>query len=281
MLKIHFLNVGKGNCTIIEFPSGQNTIVDIDNSRIEENDRKLTEPIEYYENNIDSSVFRFILTHPDMDHMSGLNELDSKYTILNFWDTENEKEIIDWDDTPYDKRDWDKYQEFRKSETTPRYLRILRGEKRDCCYLIDGITILSPSTEMIKQSKDADEDDSDKYNHLSYVLMIEYSGLKILLGGDATTEVWDDIVKEYGGDILDAHIFLAPHHGSPHNVNKEAFSHIDPQYVIVSVAEGVDYDYDYYKELASSDVLSTKYYGTIRFELGSNGKYTKYLEKNG
>ncbi len=30
-LKVHFLNVGRGDCTIIEFPSGRVGMVDIDN----------------------------------------------------------------------------------------------------------------------------------------------------------------------------------------------------------------------------------------------------------
>jgi hypothetical protein len=46
MLKIHFINVGKGNCTVIDFPSGHLTVVDTDNSRnTEEND--LTDPIDF------------------------------------------------------------------------------------------------------------------------------------------------------------------------------------------------------------------------------------------
>ena len=30
----YFLNVGKGNCTIIDFPSGHLSVIDIDDSRI-------------------------------------------------------------------------------------------------------------------------------------------------------------------------------------------------------------------------------------------------------
>src|SRR5262249_1637194 len=33
MLKIHFLNVGHGDCTIIEHPSGRLTMIDINNSQ--------------------------------------------------------------------------------------------------------------------------------------------------------------------------------------------------------------------------------------------------------
>jgi competence protein ComEC len=33
MLRVHFLNVGHGECTIIEHPSGRLTMVDINNSQ--------------------------------------------------------------------------------------------------------------------------------------------------------------------------------------------------------------------------------------------------------
>ena len=85
MLKIDFINVGKGNCTIIKFPSNKIAIVDIDNSRIKDKDDILQDPIEFLDNEYpNKSIFRFILTHPDMDHMSGINELfNSTYFLFH------------------------------------------------------------------------------------------------------------------------------------------------------------------------------------------------------
>ena len=100
-----------------------------------------------------------------------------------------------------------------------------------------------------------------------------------MLGGDATTQVWDEIYNTCGKEALAAHIFLAPHHGSPNNVNEEVFQYINPDYVIVSVVRGVEYDYDYYSKLAGEKVLSTKAYGTMRTEVGDEGRYTIYPER--
>jgi len=213
--------------------------------------------------------------------MSGLNELNNNYYITNFWDTKHNKIIDDWEDTPYNKDDWDKYLKLRKSEEDPKCLRIYRGQNRNCCYVEDGITILSPSNYLVELSTNTSEDDPKKYNHLCYVLMIEYAGIKVLLGGDATIEAWEDMLKECGEKILKSHIFLAPHHGSQHYIYKDAFDIIEPQYVVVSVAEKTDYDYDYYRKIAKKGVLSTKHFGTIKFKLKDTGKYVKYLERNG
>ena len=33
LIKIHFINVGKDNCTILDLPSGHLSVIDIDDSR--------------------------------------------------------------------------------------------------------------------------------------------------------------------------------------------------------------------------------------------------------
>ena len=59
MLKVHFLNVGKGNCTVISFPSGNLAVIDIDNSKIDDETDSLQDPIEFLKSNYPNrSVFR-------------------------------------------------------------------------------------------------------------------------------------------------------------------------------------------------------------------------------
>lgn len=279
MLKIHFLNVGKGNCTIVEFPSGRLTMLDIDNSRVDDEEQVLTDPVSYSLSKFkDQSLFRFILSHPDMDHLSGLNEFAKKVSIANFWDTNHNKSFTDddWQGSPYDKEDWQTYLSLRKSEKEPKALQLYRGNTSDCCWTQDGITILSPSSTLVKLANESEE-----HHHLSYVLRVEYAGIKVIFGGDASTEAWDEIYKHYKDEFLKADILLAPHHGSPDNKHEDAFNAISPDYVIVSVAEGLDYDYQYYKRLARKEVLSTKHYGTMLVQIKPDGNYLPIVkEKN-
>ena len=269
MLSIHFLNVGKGNCTIIGHPSSRISIVDIDNSRIESNERKLTDPIKYIKNFNITSIFRFVLTHPDMDHMSGLNVLSNYVDIINFWDTQNNKTIdrSSWDDSPYNKRDWDKYQSFKNKTESPKYIINYRRDEGPY-WIDDNITILSPSHNLVKKANETNE-----YNHLSYVLMVEHNGVKILLGGDASVAAWEDILNDCRRSLLKADILLASHHGSKENIYKPALEAISPDFVIVSVAEGVDYAYDIYSNYAKKDVYSTKHKNNIILEVDDYGRY--------
>lgn len=287
MLKIDFLNVGKGNCTVIQFPSGKIAIIDIDNSKIDDEDDILQDPIDFLDKKYSGkSIFRFILTHPDMDHMSGIDELFDNRKIYNFWDTEHDKELdTETDDFgPFNTDDWKRYQDIRKNKENPKALKLFRDATSECCWTQDDIQILSPSQQLTKLSKETKEGNSDKYNHISYVLRIEYLGIVILLGGDATKAAWQDIFDHYNAknklDLLKADIFLAPHHGSENNINKDVFEYINPDFVVVSVHRGKDYAYDYYNSLANKQVYSTKHHGNISVEVSDDRK-TITPEKNG
>ena len=271
MLICDFVNVGKWNCTVIKFPSGRLSVIDIDNSLIDDKEDILQDPIEFIQNEYpQDDIFRFILTHPDMDHMSGLHELNKIKSFQNFWDTNHDKVLDpDKDDFgPYNVNDWLSYQKLRKSENSPKTLRLYRDSTSDCCWEADNIRILSPSKNLDNLSHIADENDSDKYNHISYVLRVEYNGAVILLGGDATKAAWREIYQHYHGrgeeTILKADIFLAPHHGSPSNIEEEVFKFIDPDYVIISDHRGHKYDYKFYNSIAKKQVYSTKHNGNIK-----------------
>ena len=275
-LDFHFINVGKGNCTLINFPNGHLSIIDIDDSRsistIEQMVMQLSKkalpvnPLDYIAANFpNESIFRFILTHPDMDHMSGIKALFDKKSVYNFWDIPNNKpDPGNWDTSPYDKEDWDFYQDLRNSKKNITVVTPLRDQISECCWIQDGIYILSPDKELLKKAEDCGE-----YDHLSYVLMIDYAGKKILLGSDSTKFAWENILEFYGNS-LETDIFLAPGHGSKNHISSEILDVIKPRLVIVSVAVNIDYDYELYKRYGR--VLSTKHYGNIKVKIDDNGE---------
>jgi len=277
-ITFHFLNVGKGDCTIIEFPSERLSVIDVDDSRvISDYDRTLmekagkailTNPIDYITSKfIDREIFRFILTHPDMDHMSGIKGLFEEKYVRNFWDTKNDKYIDPdtWENSPYDKEDWDFYQDVRQSDKNPKVLELYRDAEADCCWVKDGVRILAPTEGLVKEANE-----NENWDHLSYVLMIEYAERKIFLGGDATKKSLEDIVEYYNEGYLKSDVLFAPNHGSLNHISKEILDVINPDLTVVSVAEGVDYARELYSGYGR--VLSTKYYGNIWVKINDTGK---------
>src|SRR5262245_58978961 len=126
MPTLHFLNVRNGDCSIIEHNSGRVTMVDVNNARRVSESERITEsivqkfasvsgnfnqkksptnPIVYMRERNIGSLFRFVLTHPDMDHMDGIVDIFGEFSPPNFWDTANtcNKGSHDWDNAPYRK----------------------------------------------------------------------------------------------------------------------------------------------------------------------------------
>ena len=66
-MRIHFIDVGQGDCTLVELPDGKKLLIDAGDSR-EGTAKKILK----YLNALDIDVIDyFVITHPDMDHCGG------------------------------------------------------------------------------------------------------------------------------------------------------------------------------------------------------------------
>lgn len=272
MLRIHFLNVGHGDCTIIKHPSGRITVIDINNSQnfdkatfeeavgdalgrglskdaavreaAEEEKRELTDPIEFLKKTYPDEVpFRFVLTHPDLDHMRGMKNLYEHVGFTNFWDTANTKAAPSKFKGSADEEDWQFYQQLRSGKVgsmSPKsFLRgestyaFGKGEDGDAAGG-DSIEILSPTTTQIDECNEA-----KKSNDLSYVLRVSHAGVSVLLPGDAEEAAWDRMLKTYGNK-LKSNYLKASHHGRDSGYHLEALKAIAPHWTFVSVGRKPD-----------------------------------------
>ena len=132
MAQIHYLNVRNGDCSFIKHNDAKVSVIDVNNAFLEKRILKkgqyqsnmvfksLNEqlskanfnqkdypvnPIEYLRNHSINSVFRFILTHPDMDHMDGIEDFFEAFSPLNFWDTDNTKDLVDFSSGRFQESD--------------------------------------------------------------------------------------------------------------------------------------------------------------------------------
>lgn len=255
---VHFMNVNEGDCILIKHPSGHNTVIDISNgTKVDEifesasgnhNQKNYpVNPIEYLEEKGVSSIFRFILTHPDMDHMDGIKALFDNYEVINFWDTENTKEMAD--DTEwgrYSKEDWDFYQKIRKYEESPKVLHLLSGSRgqyynksEDGSSGADGLYILAPTDELVEEANRTKE-----YNDCSYVILYRTGdGKKIIFAGDSAEKTWDYILKNHEEDVSDIDVLVAPHHGRKTGGNDDYLDVLKPKLTLFGNAKSKHLDY--------------------------------------
>lgn len=196
MTKIHFLNVGDGDCTIIEHEDKKTSMIDICNGNLTSEDK--TDPITYLREiqNLQygdkGKIFRFILTHPDMDHMDGIERLCKNFEIINFWDSDHTKtmESIS-DEGGYSQEDWDFYDKIhKKTKKNITRMELYKGCEGEY-YTNHGIKIISPNKELVQELKDKK---NPNWNDISYVLLFETHGRKILFCGDSGNTSWKYII---------------------------------------------------------------------------------------
>ncbi|MDP3935492.1 MAG: hypothetical protein Q8Q56_00640 [Alphaproteobacteria bacterium] len=263
ILRIHFLDVGHGDSTIIEHPSGRITVIDLNETNYKSCILYIKALLTKRNNNI---IHRYIQTHPDMDHMRGLYKLLEEFDILNFWDTRNTKTISSF--TSYnDRLDWLAYWYF--PEDKKRYYE--RGHS--CLYLNeDNIEILSPSRFVTNNANY-----QQNHNNHSYILRIAHGNFSIVLGGDAESSVWDDLADQ--GLLHKCTIFKAPHHGRDSGYSLKALQYLRPQHIVTSVGKKPETD-AHSKYSNYGQVYSTRYHGNIILEVDNFGVCKWDFEKN-
>lgn len=237
----HFLNVKDGDCSIIEHGSGRISVIDVCNAEKTTTTmsalelKYLTEkakvagnfqqkkhpvnPVEYMQKFGINQVFRFILTHPDMDHMDGIKDFFECFNPANFWDSDNNKEMEFEERSPYNEEDWKFYKQIRdgKSQTNLTRLTLFSGS-RNMYWAQDAngqppgdkLSILAPTPELVKQ---ANENKTNNYHDASYVVLYSGNGGRILLCGDSHDNTWEHILDEWKDVIKDVDLLIAPHHG--------------------------------------------------------------------
>ncbi|MBD5399119.1 MAG: hypothetical protein HDR57_00570 [Treponema sp.] len=273
MTRIHFLNVKEGDCSIIEHDSGRISVIDVCCARNVLNEQGSEEclsensnagkgnfnqeahpenPIDYLKGLGVKQIFRYIQTHPDMDHMDGIKDLFGEFEVLNFWDIENDKKPNDFENRKYQKKDLDYYKKIRKSKENPKTLYYHSGDVNQY-YKDDGISIIAPSKELCDEALK-----STDYNDASYVLLFKVGERKVIFAGDSGKKTWDYILKEYKeetwdytleeykskvSEISDIDLLIAPHHGRKSGGNDSYLDVLKPKLTLFGNAPSEYLDY--------------------------------------
>jgi beta-lactamase superfamily II metal-dependent hydrolase len=260
MATIHFLNVLDGDCNIIQHDKGRITVIDVSNAynatdtpeetaakQVKDSVTKKTNFVpdgkinyhqkEYPDNPIDyinklkiKDIFRFIITHPDMDHMDGIKDLFSEFNIVCTWDNDNNKELdLKTFPNKYNPEDWKFYKSIRDGKYPNTARRTYNSGNSTLYFNEDNIKILCPSPALLKKAKQEGGDIHD----LSYVLLFTVpkkggGKWKIIFSGDSHDNSWDYILENYKDDVTNVDVLFAPHHGRDSNRSYEFLTTLTP-----------------------------------------------------
>lgn len=193
-------------------------------------------------------IHRFISTHPDDDHIRGLEKLDEEWEILNFYCVYNEA---------YKKDETDSFNKYCELRDSDKLFRLYKGCSRKWMNQEEpgdgigraGINIYWPNIlnpEYIKALEDAAKGGSP--NNISPI--IRYSvknGGSFMWMGDLETDSMESISDELC--LPKTNVLFAPHHGRDSGkVPAKILNRIYPDIIVIGEApsEHLNYYQNYF-----------------------------------
>lgn len=246
---VSFIDVGQGNCTLVTL---NDTAILIDCGEV-----GAAQGVENYIKNLSvGELDCVIVTHPHSDHMGGMTKLLYEFEIGDLIMSEIPESIIPTTKT---------YEKFLTavSDNAERVLAAEPGET----YSYGEITV-----EIFAPLRDYDD-----LNDMSVVSRISYGETSVMITGDATAEVEDDLLSrnvDYSADILNV-----GHHGSKTSTSEAWLEAVNPTFAVICCGSNNDYGHPHSSTLDRLEESNIKYYrtdlnSTVVFE--SNSKiFTK------
>ncbi len=225
-LDIHFLDVGQGDGTFIVFPDDKTTmLVDLGskkNASIAKSDA-----ITFIENTLkeikSKKIDYLFVTHGDLDHYNLLPSLVKAIPELKFGEVRTGGSDSDYSKTV-------RNEVFSLGDNWYHFTNGAYDKPNNPRWSIDGVNIYLLGVNNPKRKQD------DK-NSSSIVLMLEYGGVKVILPGDAESNVEDVILNNnYKNNkaFLSSKVLKLGHHGSKNATSASWIVAVKPTTIFAS-----------------------------------------------
>lgn len=263
-------SVGDGDMFYINHDSDNFTVIDCCYANEEKRDANFSEIREIAES---KGVCRFISTHPDNDHILGLENLFNTYFFLNFYCVYNR--ITKMDET-------DDFKMYRKLRDDKRTFHVYKDCSRKWMNESSnerggaGIHFYWPDIND-DDFKDALEkaDDGVQDNNISPIFTYSLEdGVIAMWMGDMEEDFTEVIKEKINWSKVD--ILFAPHHGRKSGrVPSDVLEKIDPEVIVIGEAPSKDLEY-----YSGYNTITQNSAGDIVFDC-MNGYVHVFVSNNG
>ncbi len=274
-LRIHFLDVGQADATLIELPDDKVLLID-------GGDVDGAQTVLRYLNALKiKKIDYLLLTHTDIDHCGSLKEV-VKYKEIG--------EVF----LPYvqtDSQTNSAFEEFgeslAKSNVKTQIAKRYAGFTSSIKEYPYQFTILFP------YSLESGGNELFDGNSLSTVSILEYNGFTSMFCGDTNEKVLQKICaedklgvfKEKGICLNSVELFKYPHHGAKDGANAEILNYLNVKTAVISCGKNNYYGHPNSETLSALSSLSvqtyrTDWHGSVTVSVLKDGEYkTEYSAK--
>ena len=250
-LELVFLDVGQGDAVLIRSPSGQNVLYD--------GGRRDEEVLELLQEMGVQKLDLVIASHPDADHIGGLEAVVRHYKPRFFMDN----------GVPHTTQTYQGLlQALGEAESQvlePTGQRLGLGEA--------SLQILPPPA-----------NPSFDNNNRSVGLVLSYGDFRAALTGDAEAEAFSWWVENTPNLLQPVKVYKSAHHGSENGDTPLSMDRFSPEVVIISVGRDNPYGHPSERALRLYDAVGAEVYrtdlqGTVTVRAEPDGSYTVTTER--
>lgn len=240
-LEVHFIDVGQGDCTLIA-SEGHYMLIDAG-----DNDKGTLIQNYLYKRGIKELEY-IVGTHPDADHIGGMDVILYKFDCKNVFMPEVENDTYT-------------YRDVVNTLKQKGYVSQMPETGREYQLGKATFTVLAPDKSY------------EKVNDNSICILLTYEDTKFLFVGDAEEEEETDILGKYKD--IKADVYKVAHHGSSTGSTEDFLKAVSPKYAVISCGKNNDYGHPHQivlkrLEKFGIEVFRTDQMGTIVLE--SDGK---------
>lgn len=247
-LRVTTLDVGQGSANLIQLPAGQTVLVDGggfgDNSTFDVG-RLLVAP--YLWRLKISTVDLVVLTHPNSDHLNGLNYILEHFHVPQVWSNHEAADTVGY-------RQW---QEIIRENGImhPAF------EQLDRKQTIAGVTfeILAPEPGFLQRRS---LEPWRNENEDSLVLKVSLGDISFLICGDIGYRAEKHLVNICDGRQLQSTVLLVSHHGSQYGSSAVFLRRVQPEQAVISAGWRNRYGFPHPDVLRRLGTISCKVWRT-------------------
>lgn len=245
-LRVHFLDVGQGDCTVIEFPSGDVVLIDAGDGSFLNRIHTVR-----YLKALAPAHLTMILTHADADHYGGFEALVRAFGADAFY-------------LP------------AAGEDTPEYAALLDAVERSGAEtgVMTRYGVIADRSGAYLACISPRSLDEEEGNEASSVFYLRYEGVGVMLAGDISSAVERRLVRENAllegifdcGDHRvrpeETEILKVSHHGSAYSSCTEWLSLLSPEAAVVSCGAGNAFSHPSPEALGRISAVGAEIYRT-------------------
>lgn len=229
LMRVHFIDVGQGDCSFIELGNGQTMLIDAGNPEDGENIVEYINDLQY------ADIDYVVATHPHDDHIGGMAEVLEAFPVEKMYMPNT----------------------VHTSYSFEHLLNVIEEKDIDLNVAKTGTSILNSGPIDIDILSPVQEEYSEMNNY-SAVVRIIYGESSFLFTGDAEKIVESEILNSE----IDVDVLKVGHHGSNSSSSEAFIEATTPQIAVISCGQDNMYGHPDYEVLSILDENNVKVYRT-------------------